>query len=367
MATEDPIPTAPAVNPADLATSQDLYEVALIDVPAERMRTALDPDGIADLAKSIGREGQLQPIGLRETPKGFTLIWGDRRLAAIRSLGRHRVWAVVYSPDLTDQQAKQLEIVENLKRAELSPGERQAHVVDLLALVRETEEAETRITSDFSAGPKPTTGRGHKGAIAKTAELLDKDPKAVRQTLDRAAETIGEVIDQTAPAAKIKEQAKKVREKAPTVPRRRGVAGGSRRKVPAEPRPSRPAQPDISALICSLNVDWPMPAVRAYRPTAGQLSVLRVHLPDVRSKIEVLTGLLAEPEGAKDVKPGAPSIFDMPVSEAFDVEPAAPKRRAKQPRCAICGKAIRKDQMDVVHEGKPAHFACVQQPDKASH
>ncbi len=37
------------------------------------------------------------------------------------------------------------------------------------------------------------------------------------------------------------------------------------------------------------------------------------------------------------------------------------------PKCAICGKVIRADQMDVVHEGKPAHFKCMTPTDKPSH
>ncbi len=357
MATNDPIPTVPAVNPADLATSQDLYEVALIDVPAERMRSALDPAGIADLARSIAREGQLQPIGLRETPKGFTLIWGARRLAAIKSLNRHVVWAVVYSPDLTDQQARQLEIVENLKRAELSPGERQAHIVDLLALVREEEETESRKSSDFT--PTPETGRGHKSAVTKVAEKLGVDPKAARYHVDRAAETIGEVIDQKAPAATIREQAKKVREKAPTVPRRRQPAPATKISRGAAAAVAKSMGPDLLVTMRALEVALPdgFDGARWFSglPTFQQKGAVKT-VRDLGFRLDLLLQAIV----GGSVEPAEPAPDVDPITE-----PAAKSKGA--PKCAICGKAIRKDQMEVQHEGKPAHFACVQQPDKASH
>jgi hypothetical protein len=94
----------PTVTPY---ASDTTHPIHTIDLPAERQRRALDPKGIEELADTIARDGQLQPIGLRqqEGTGRFDLIFGERRLTAIKSLGRSVIWASIYPSELTDQQA----------------------------------------------------------------------------------------------------------------------------------------------------------------------------------------------------------------------------------------------------------------------
>jgi ParB-like chromosome segregation protein Spo0J len=62
--------------PAPYASS--LQEIDSIDVPPGRQRSALDPEGIADLPTSIALMGQIQPIGLRRQVGGTDLRGSPR-------------------------------------------------------------------------------------------------------------------------------------------------------------------------------------------------------------------------------------------------------------------------------------------------
>lgn len=62
---------------------------ALIDVDGLRDRLALEDDGIDELAESIRKHGQQVPIMVRpsEVPERYRVVYGRRRLAAIRKVG----------------------------------------------------------------------------------------------------------------------------------------------------------------------------------------------------------------------------------------------------------------------------------------
>ena len=50
-------------------------------------RKLFDPDELAKLRDSIREYGVLQPVVVRDTPAGYQLIAGERRLRAARDLG----------------------------------------------------------------------------------------------------------------------------------------------------------------------------------------------------------------------------------------------------------------------------------------
>ena len=60
-----------------------------IDIDGVRDRLALEDDGIEELAESIRKHGQQVPIMVRpsETPDRYRVVYGRRRLAAIRRVG----------------------------------------------------------------------------------------------------------------------------------------------------------------------------------------------------------------------------------------------------------------------------------------
>jgi ParB-like nuclease domain len=179
-----------------------------IDVP-DRMR-ALDEEKVAELVESIGRQGLMQPIGVRDpNPPGGgrpTLIWGAHRLAAyLRTdvgrdhTGSQYIPAVCYAPDLPEPWMHILEIEENLRRKELTVQEKAEHTIRLAAELKELASQKSRYGSDFSNSSqkqsKPATGRAYKGIVQTIAEQVNVDHGTVRHRARKASEAIGETVD----------------------------------------------------------------------------------------------------------------------------------------------------------------------------
>ena len=76
---------------------------------------------ITDLAKSIGEKGVLQPLLVRKVDSGFEIIAGERRYRASKIAGLKEIPCIVRN--LTDQQILEVQVVENMQRADLSPLE----------------------------------------------------------------------------------------------------------------------------------------------------------------------------------------------------------------------------------------------------
>jgi N6-adenosine-specific RNA methylase IME4 len=98
-----------------------------ITILPDRMR-ALREEVVAGLAESISiGQKQFQPIIVRPRPRGgmgYILVAGWHRLMAIRALKRDSIDAYVY--DINADEAKLIEIDENLIRADLTLAERAA-------------------------------------------------------------------------------------------------------------------------------------------------------------------------------------------------------------------------------------------------
>ncbi len=82
-------------------------------------------EAFEELMTSLQQQGLLQPIKVRRADNGYELVYGRRRLAAMRKLGWEYCTAIV--EDIDKQQAVFQSIVENLHRRDLSPFE-EAHM-----------------------------------------------------------------------------------------------------------------------------------------------------------------------------------------------------------------------------------------------
>jgi ParB family chromosome partitioning protein len=83
-------------------------------------RVQLDEHSLAELADSIKVQGVLQPIVLRKVADGrLQLVAGQRRWLASQRAGNSTVPAIVRQ--LSDEQAIELTIIENLQREDLNP------------------------------------------------------------------------------------------------------------------------------------------------------------------------------------------------------------------------------------------------------
>jgi ParB family chromosome partitioning protein len=76
---------------------------------------------IIELAQSIHQHGLLQPIKVRPIEEGYELIYGHRRVAAMRYLGWQSCEAIVEGID--DQNSHVQGLIENLQRKDISSVE----------------------------------------------------------------------------------------------------------------------------------------------------------------------------------------------------------------------------------------------------
>ena len=118
----------PSIDPLVVADSR-LKDV-LIDsiVPNRRQpRQSFDSTALSELSESIKVHGILQPLVVRshpDHPGQYELIAGERRLRAAKLAGLAEVPIVLHQ--VTDPEALELALVENLQRADLDPIEEAA-------------------------------------------------------------------------------------------------------------------------------------------------------------------------------------------------------------------------------------------------
>ena len=94
----------------------------LVDNNPFQTRSQMNEDQLAELAASITANGVVQPILVRPMSNGrFQLIAGERRLRASKLAGKTTVPAILRQ--VSDEQAMEITIVENLQRADLNPME----------------------------------------------------------------------------------------------------------------------------------------------------------------------------------------------------------------------------------------------------
>jgi ParB family chromosome partitioning protein len=114
---------APAAAPAVAEAGKPReVPVDLVDRSPYQTRSRFDEAQLAELAASIAATGVVQPIVVRPLPNGrFQLIAGERRWMASKKAGKETVPAILRQ--VSDEQAMEMTIVENLQRTDLNPME----------------------------------------------------------------------------------------------------------------------------------------------------------------------------------------------------------------------------------------------------
>lgn len=111
---------AQATHPPGEAVRQ--IPVELVDRNPYQTRGHIDEPALDELAASIRALGVLQPVTVRPVPDGrFQLIAGERRWLASQRAGKAAVPAIVRH--VSNEQAIEMTIIENLQREDLNPVE----------------------------------------------------------------------------------------------------------------------------------------------------------------------------------------------------------------------------------------------------
>jgi ParB family chromosome partitioning protein len=112
-------------------------------------RRYFDEAKLAELTESIKAQGVLQPVLVRKDGSGYKLIAGERRWRAAQAAGLKEVPALVR--EVTEAQAFELALVENLQRMDLNPieeAEGYQRLVDEFKLTQ--EQISQRVGKDRS-------------------------------------------------------------------------------------------------------------------------------------------------------------------------------------------------------------------------
>ncbi|WP_289873207.1 ParB/RepB/Spo0J family partition protein [uncultured Duncaniella sp.] len=98
--------------------------LSLIQPSGFNPRKQFDEQSLTELADSIRRQGVLQAIGVRpiaDTDR-YEIVYGERRYRASLIAERENIKAVVYDA-LSDKEAEELAVTENLQRQDITPME----------------------------------------------------------------------------------------------------------------------------------------------------------------------------------------------------------------------------------------------------
>jgi ParB family chromosome partitioning protein len=129
-------PTVQSASPQTLRIEQ-------IITSSSQPRRYFDSDKLEQLTQSLREHGILEPLLVRSLPDNqYELVAGERRYRAALSAGLTEVPVVI--KELTDSEALQLALVENLQREDLNPVEETEGILQLLSLQLNSTPEEVR-------------------------------------------------------------------------------------------------------------------------------------------------------------------------------------------------------------------------------
>jgi ParB/RepB/Spo0J family partition protein len=103
-----------------------------ISVSPTNPRKQFKIDALEDLAASIRKHGVLQPILIRPVGKRFEIVAGERRYRASKIAGVDKVPCRI--KDMSDGEALEVQVIENLQREDVHPLEEAQGYAELLKL-----------------------------------------------------------------------------------------------------------------------------------------------------------------------------------------------------------------------------------------
>jgi ParB family transcriptional regulator, chromosome partitioning protein len=153
--------------------------IDLIRANPKNPRRIFREEELEELSQSIRQRGLIQPVVVRPQPgggAGYELIAGERRWRAAQRAGIHEIPVIVQ--DVSDREAMEIAIIENVQRQDLNPLEEAFGYDQLIA------------EFDYSQADLATIIGKSRSHVANTLRLL-KLPEPVKQYLNDGALTAG--------------------------------------------------------------------------------------------------------------------------------------------------------------------------------
>lgn len=122
-ATEEAPQQAELKAPLATATAETDLDITTVQPSADNHRKTFYDTSLQELADSIREVGVLQAIAVRpRTAGGYEIIYGERRYRASLLAGAKTIKATVYN-NITDDEAEDMSLSENLQREQVRPTE----------------------------------------------------------------------------------------------------------------------------------------------------------------------------------------------------------------------------------------------------
>ena len=151
--------------------------IDLLKASPNNPRKSFSEADLEDLSKSIREKGLLQPIVVRPVANGeYEIVAGERRWRAAQRAGVHDVPVLIR--DLTDGEALEIALIENIQRSDLNPLEEARAYGMLLEQFSYTQQ---QLADSIGKS------RSH---IANTLRLMNL-PEAVRAEIEQGRLTAG--------------------------------------------------------------------------------------------------------------------------------------------------------------------------------
>ena len=115
----------------DTVSSSQSILLSKITLPKQQPRRYFDPQKLAGLIESIKQHGILEPLLVRPLKSDtYELVAGERRYRAAKEIGLAEVPIVIRA--MSDADALQIALIENLQREDLNPVEETEGILQLL-------------------------------------------------------------------------------------------------------------------------------------------------------------------------------------------------------------------------------------------
>lgn len=150
--------------------SVDKINLNMIKPNKKQPREYFDEKKISQLAESIKEHGIIQPLVLKKDGGVYTIVAGERRWRAAKSIGLSEVPAVVI--DATEKDLLEISLIENIQREDLNPIEE--------------AKAYKRLLDDFNLTQEELAKRVGKSRVAITncMRLLNLDTRVQDYLID---------------------------------------------------------------------------------------------------------------------------------------------------------------------------------------
>lgn len=144
--------------------------ISLIDPNKEQPRKKFEEEPLQELSNSIKVHGVLQPILVVERNGRYSIVAGERRWRASKIAGLKEIPCIV--GEFTNAEVKEISIIENLQREDLTPIEEAKAIKELIDEFGWTQE----VVAERLGKSRP--------AISNTLRLLQLAPEVIKMIED---------------------------------------------------------------------------------------------------------------------------------------------------------------------------------------